>query len=64
MKILQNLKKIKNLQRKIIVGLIPVYALNLFDGWAVHGIARFLLSLILVALIVKMLTEYEKVGGK
>lgn len=44
-----------------IIALLLVHILNMYDGWAVQGLARLLVSLALMALISIILNELEKI---
>lgn len=48
------------MKSKILASVIPVMALNCFDGWAVYGFKRLFVSFIIASMIFWMLVEYEE----
>ena len=48
------------MKSKLLASVIPVIALNCFDGWAVHGFERVFASFIIASMIFWMQVEYEE----
>ena len=52
------------MKKNSIIALLIVYILNMYDGWAVDGLMRFFVSIVLVALLSILINELEKVTLK
>ena len=57
-------EKEKVMVKNIIISVLFVYILNMYDGWAVDGLMRFFVSIVLVALLSILINELEKVTLK
>jgi uncharacterized protein (DUF608 family) len=47
--------------KNIVIAVLLVHILNMYDGWAVQGIERYVLSIVLAVLIATIIYAYEKV---
>ena len=48
------------MKKNSIIALLIVYILNMYDGWAVDGFARCIISILLIAAITLLLNEIDK----
>ena len=54
-------KKYMKINKNSIISLLLVYILNMYDGWAVDGLARCIVSILLTAAITLLLNEIDKI---
>ena len=49
------------MKKNNIISLLIVYILNMYDGWAVSGVQRYIISILLLAAITLLLNEIERI---
>ena len=49
------------MKKNSIIALLIVYILNMYDGWVVTGLARYIISILLIAAITLVLNELERI---
>ena len=54
-------KKYMKMSKNSIISLLLVYILNMYDGWAVDGFAKCIISILLIAAITLLLNEIERI---
>lgn len=48
------------MKKNSIIALLIVYILNMYDGWAVDGFVRCVVSILLTAAIILLLNEIDR----
>ena len=51
---------VQKMKKNNIISLLIVYILNMYDGWAVSGVQRYIISILLIAAITLLLNEIER----
>ena len=54
-------KKYMKINKNSIISLLLVYILNMYEGWAVDDLARYIISILLIAAITLLLNEIERI---
>ena len=54
-------KKYMKITKNSIISLLLVYILNMYDGWAVVGLAKYIISILLIVAITILLNEIERI---
>ena len=54
-------KKYMKITKNSIISLLLVYILNMYDGWAVVGLAKYIISILLIVAITLLLNEVERI---
>ena len=52
---------VQKMKKNSIIALLIVYILNMYDGWVVTGLARYIISILLIAAITLVLNELERI---